>query len=152
MDTKKPEPESGFWVTSDQQLGLRIATKLELSIDHNLYTSIKCITNGLSIITCWNQIFQSTRFGPMCPDTAAILIRKNVGIGYLNPMDSGPCVRTLCNNPNPAKMSESGIWATWIRAHVSRHCATILIWQKCWNWVFESNGLRPMCPETVQQF
>jgi len=49
MDTKKPEPESGFQVKSDQKLGLRI---LEISIDHNLYTCIKCITNGLSIITC----------------------------------------------------------------------------------------------------
>jgi len=31
-------------------------------------------------------------------------------IGYLNPMDSGPCVRRLCNNSNTAKMSELGIW------------------------------------------
>ena len=46
MDTKKPEPGPGFRVTSDQQLGLRIlATKLEISIDHNLYTCIKCITD-----------------------------------------------------------------------------------------------------------
>ena len=101
---------------------------------------------------------------------------KNVGIGYLNQLDSGPCVQTLCKNSNPAKMSVSGIWTEWTQAHVSRNCATRSSKNvgirylnqldsgpcvrtlcsnsdqaKCRNRVFEQDRLGPMCLDTVQQ-
>jgi len=85
----------------------------------------------------------------MSPDTVQqFWSSKNVGIGYLSHMDLAPCVRTLCHNSNPAKMSESGIWTEWTRSHVSGHRARILIQQKCRNRVFESHMDSAPCVRT----
>ena len=87
---------------------------------------------------------------------STILIRQNVGIGYMNWMDLGPSVWTLCNNSYPAKMSELDIWAEWTRAHVSGHCVTNMsglnIMQKSMDQVFKQSHLGPKCLGSLQQF
>jgi len=99
---------------------------------------------------CRNRVFEPSVLGPMCPDTVQqFSSSKYVGIGYLSHMDSGPCVRTLCHNSNPAKMSESGIWTEWTWSHVFGHCARILIQQKCRNRVFESHMDSAPCVRTL---
>ena len=66
------------------------------------------------------------RLGAMCLDTVQqFWTSSNVRIGYLNQSDSG---------------------------HVSRHCTTILIRQKCRTWIIESTRLGPMCQDTIQMF
>jgi len=102
---------------------------------------------------CRNQVFLPIGLRPMCPDTLQQFYSgRNVGIGYLNRLDSGQCVQTLNNNSEDAKMFNSGICINCTGTHVSGHCATIIIGQICRNQVFDPDGLGPMCPDTEQQF